>query len=46
MGELARWWPTSEVTRVVMESTGVYWKRVYYGLEGLFAELWLATPST
>jgi transposase len=24
-----------------MESTGVYWKPVYYGLEGLFDELWL-----
>jgi transposase len=39
--ELARWLADFEVTRVVMESTGVYWKPVYYGLEGLFAELWL-----
>ena len=30
-----------EVARVVMESTGVYWKCVYYGLEGLFPQLWL-----
>ncbi len=41
VGELARWLADLEVTRVVMESTGVYWKPLYYGLEGLFAELWL-----
>ena len=39
--ELSRWLADLEVERVVMESTGVYWKPVYYGLEGLFAELWL-----
>lgn len=39
--QLARWLADFEVTRVVMESTGVYWKPVYYGLEGLFEELWL-----
>jgi transposase len=38
---LARWMADFVVTRVVMESTGVYWKPVYYGLEGLFDELWL-----
>ena len=32
--------------RVAMEATGVYWKPVYYALEGLFEELWLLTPST
>ena len=32
--ELARWLADLEVTRVVMESTGVYWKSTYYGLEG------------
>jgi transposase len=42
--ELARWLADLEVTRVVMESTGVYWKSVYYGLEGLFAEVWLVNP--
>ena len=41
MGELARWLADLEVARVVMESTGVYWKCVYYGLEGLFPQLWL-----
>ena len=39
--ELSRWLADLEVDRVVMESTGVYWKPVYYPLEGLFAELWL-----
>jgi len=39
--ELARWLADFEVNRVVMESTGVYWKPVYYGLEGLFDQLWL-----
>jgi transposase len=42
--ELARWLADLEVARVVMESTGVYWKSVYYGLEDLFAELWLVNP--
>ena len=41
VGELARWLADLEVTRVVMESTGVYWKCIYYGLEGLFPQLWL-----
>jgi len=41
VSELAGWLADLEVTRVVMESTGVYWKCVYYPLEGLFAELWL-----
>jgi transposase len=39
--DLGRWLADLEVTRVVMESTGVYWKSVYYGLEGLFSEVWL-----
>jgi transposase len=29
------------VERVAMESTGVYWKPVYYPMEGCFQELWL-----
>jgi transposase len=33
------------VRRVVMESTGVYWKCVYYPLEGLFDELWLVNAG-
>ena len=38
-------WPTLRCTRVVMESTGVYWKCVYYPLEGLFDELWLVNAG-
>ena len=41
VGELAAWMADFEVIRVVMESTGVYWKCVYYPLEDLFPELWL-----
>jgi transposase len=29
------------VQRVAMESTGVYWKPVYYPMEGCFEQLWL-----
>ena len=45
VAQLARWLADFEVTRVVMESTGVYWKPVYYPLEGLFAELWLVNAA-
>jgi transposase len=41
VSELAQWLAEREVTTVGLEATGVYWKPVYYGLEGLFAELWL-----
>src|SRR6266568_5281309 len=41
VAELAEWLAEREVTTVAMEATGVYWKPVYYGLEGLFEELWL-----
>jgi len=33
------------VTTVAMEATGVYWKPVYYALEGLFQELWLCNAQ-
>ncbi len=45
VSELAAWMADYEVTRVVMESTGVYWKPVYYPLEGLFEELWLCNAG-
>jgi transposase len=45
VGELAAWMTDFEVTRVVMEATGVYWKPVYYPLEGLFDELWLVNAA-
>lgn len=42
--ELRRWLVERKVTRVVMESTGVYWKPVYYLLEDTF-EVILANPQ-
>ena len=33
------------VTTVAMEATGIYWRAVYYALEGLFPELWLCNAS-
>jgi transposase len=42
---LAGWLADLEVQRVVMESTGVYWKPVYYRLEGLFPEVWLVNAA-
>jgi len=45
VGELAGWLAEREVTTVAMESTGVYWKPVFYPLEGLFEELWLCNAQ-
>jgi transposase len=45
VADLAAWMADYQVTRVVMESTGVYWKCVYYPLEGLFEELWLVNAG-
>jgi transposase len=30
---------------VAMEATGIYWRTVYYALEGLFEELWLCNAA-
>jgi transposase len=38
---LAGWLAGQGVTTVGMEATGVYWKPVFYALEGLFEEVWL-----
>jgi len=45
LGELASWLGDSGASTVAMEATGVYWKPVYYALEGLFAELWLCNAA-
>ena len=45
LAELGRWLSDAGVTTVVMEATGVYWKPVYYSLEGLFNELWLCNAQ-
>jgi hypothetical protein len=45
LGELASFLSDAAVDTVVMEATGVYWKPVYYSLEGLFEELWLCNAQ-
>jgi transposase len=45
LSELSSWLLEAGVTTVVMEATGVYWKPVYYALEGLFEELWLCNAQ-
>lgn len=45
LGELAAWLRDAGVETVAMEATGVYWKPVYYALEGLFDDLWLCNPQ-
>jgi transposase len=40
---LRNWLRAQKVTQVAMESTGVYWKPVWYALEGQF-QLLLANP--
>jgi transposase len=45
LGRLAGWLADRGVTTVAMEATGVYWKPVYYALEGLFAEVWLCNAQ-
>ncbi|MGH9045467.1 MAG: IS110 family transposase [Acidimicrobiales bacterium] len=44
-GEQATWLSEASVTTVAMEATGVYWKPVFYSLEGLFDELWLCNAQ-
>ena len=45
VGELGVWLLDRAVSTVAMEATGVYWKPVYYGLEGLFEEVWLCNAA-
>ncbi len=45
LGELAVFLSDAAVGTVAMEATGVYWKTVYYALEGLFDELWLCNAQ-
>jgi transposase len=45
VAQLAEWLVERAVTTVAMEATGVYWKPVYYGLEGIFEELWLCNAQ-
>lgn len=41
---LAGWLLDYRVQLVALEATGVYWKPVYYALEGAVPELWLCNP--
>ncbi len=45
LAELAAWLGDAAVETVAMEATGVYWRPVYYSLEGLFDELWLCNAA-
>lgn len=42
---LADWLSDYGVTTVIMEATGVYWRPVFYSLEGLFDEVQLANAQ-
>ena len=43
--EMGEWLAEREVELVVMEATGVYWKPIFYPLEGLFEDLWLVNAA-
>ena len=45
LGELATCLRDADVETVALEVTGVYWKPVYYALEGLFDDLWLCNAQ-
>jgi transposase len=45
LAELAAFLADHAVETVAMEASGVYWKPVYYELEGLFGELWLCNAQ-
>lgn len=45
IAELSAWLTHHGVTTAVMESTGVYWKPIYYGLEDAGRELWLVNAT-
>lgn len=42
---LTGWLLDYRVELVAMEATGVYWKPVYYAMEGAFEDLWLCNPQ-
>ena len=45
LAELTAFLMDAGVTTVAMEATGIYWRTVYYALEGLFEELWLCNAA-
>src|ERR1035438_4725719 len=45
LAELTAFLMDAGVGTVAMEATGVYWRTVYYALEGLFEEVWLCNAQ-
>jgi transposase len=45
VAQLGSWLLDRGVSTVAMEATGVYWKPVFYGLEGLVSEVWLCNAQ-
>jgi transposase len=45
LSQLAGWMADLGVTTVAMEATGVYWKPVYYALEGVFEDVLLCNAQ-
>ena len=45
LAELTAFLMDAGVSTVAMEATGIYWRPVYYALEGLFEELWLCNAA-
>jgi transposase len=45
LAELTAFLMDAGVRTVAMEATGIYWRAVYYALEGLFEELWLCNAA-
>ena len=45
LGELAEWLAAERVDQAVMEATGVYWKPVWYSLEGAVGDLLLVNAT-
>ena len=45
VAKLGLWLLDHGVTTVAMEATGIYWRPVYYGLEDMFAELWVCNAQ-
>ena len=45
LAELTAFLMDAGVATVAMEATGIYWRAVYYALEGLFEELWLCNAA-
>ena len=45
LAELTGFLLEAGVNTVAMEATGIYWRTVYYALDGLFEELWLCNAQ-